>query len=168
MPYKGALMSIREMLDELAQHRGSELPAFAELSRALEERAIILHFNGEPLREEYVPGIAEYIRLAADRNAREIRLRLGWAADIMLEARALRVQFESACELSEPSKRLTAEEACRALIVRLREGSRLTKAATHAKAKAEIPDLIEKQFDRAWEAEAPAEWRTGGRPKKLH
>lgn len=116
-------MSISEMLDELVQNGRGEHAAAVMLGRALEDGAIALIFNDERLRPTHVAGVVEYIQLAAARNAREIRLRLGWVADIMLHARGLRSQFEQVCELTpsqsaeqphEPPK--TREEAVKACL----------------------------------------------------
>jgi hypothetical protein len=116
-------MSIGEMLDELIQHERDNWSAAMELSRALEGGAIILIFNDAPLRQSHLAGVTEYIRLAAARNEREIRLRLGWTADIMIHSRALRAQFELACGLVEqpavvhfepdvPMSRMDAVRSC--------------------------------------------------------
>jgi len=69
--------------------------------------------------------------------------------------------------LSSPAKGLTAEEDCKMLINKIKEGPRLTRAATHMKAKTKIRDLTDKEFDRAWKAAAPPAWKVGGRFKKL-
>jgi hypothetical protein len=100
MPYKGTSIRIGEMLDELVQNGRAEYSAATELGRALEEGAIILVFNDAPLSPDFLPGIAEYLQVAATGNAREIRLRFGWASDIILHAYAFREQFETACGLS--------------------------------------------------------------------
>jgi len=101
MPYKGAMMSVSEMVDELVQNGRDNRSAAIELSRALEDGAIILIFNDAPLRPSHVAGVTEYVQLTAAKNEREIRLRLGWVADIILFSRALRAQFEAACGLAE-------------------------------------------------------------------
>ena len=89
MPYKGDLVSIGEMVDELIQHGRDERRAASELSRALEDSAIILVFNDAPLSPSQIAGIAEYIQtVAVDRQ--QARLRFGWTADIVLYARASR------------------------------------------------------------------------------
>jgi hypothetical protein len=166
MPYKGTSIRIGEMLDELIQSGLAEYSAATQLGRALEEGAIVLVFNAEPLSPDFIPGIAEYLQLAATRNAREIRLRFGWASDIILHARALRAQFETAFGLNgATATRQTAQQACESLILSLKKGPRLTKAQVHAQARTKIPDLQDKEFDLAWRAVA-GEWATGGRPKK--
>jgi hypothetical protein len=170
MPYKGTTIRLGEMIDELIQNGSPEYSAATELGRALEEGAIILIFNDEPLSPDFIPGVAEYLQVAATRNAREIRLRFGWASDIIFHARALRAQFEGAFGLGAPTTeplipRQTAEQACEALILSLKEGPRLRKVEVHGRALAAIPDLKDKEFERAWRSTA-GDWATGGRPPK--
>jgi hypothetical protein len=142
MPYKGTWIRLGEMIDEIVQSGQAEYSAANDLGRALKEGAIVLVFNGEPLSPDFIPGIAEYLQVAATNNAREIRLRFGWASDITLNAQALRTQFETAFGLNGGTAiRQTAQQACESFILSLKKGPRLTKANVYAQARAKLPDL---------------------------
>src|SRR5947209_3287013 len=97
MPYKGTEVSIGEMLDELIRNGRDDQQAATELRSALRDFAITLEFNGAPLSFNQIAGVSEYISLAAARNAREIRLRLGWLTYIITDSKASRSQFETVC-----------------------------------------------------------------------
>jgi hypothetical protein len=167
MAYKGDRVGIAQMFDELVKARSDRHAAAVELGSALLDGAIALEFAGNPVIEEIVP-IAQYLR---DFVANPYKPPAGWAVArwfaVLQGAQGFRTAFEIACGLGTSSieSRITAEEACRALILRLKEGPRLARAAVLAKAKAEIPDLVDKEFDRAWRS-AAGDWKAGGRPKK--
>jgi hypothetical protein len=172
MAYKSDRVGVRQMLEELCRAERSPREAHLELATALENGAIPLKFDGQFVIEEITP-IAKTLRAAAaDPHHRpDGMLSARYIVILQAEDTADRRQFEKACQLEvfSQGRRLTAEEACKELIGRLKQGPRITRAATYAKAKADIPDLIDKEFDRAWEAVAPPDWKVGGRPKKrLH
>src|SRR5229473_2225151 len=100
MPYQGTLVSIDEMFDELVRNGRERRDAAIELQRALEEGAIVVIFNHEPLGAEHLAGIGEMLR-AFVADPQEAKRHFGWAVDILKYGRASRAKFERACELVE-------------------------------------------------------------------
>jgi hypothetical protein len=158
------------MFDDLVAHGRTRLEAATELQRAFEDKAIPIVFNGAELSDQTHFNIGEMLRAFAV-DPHEAKIRFLWATDIFKHGRAPRFRFEIACRppVTPPlDARLTAEDACGALILRLKEGPQMPKADVYARAKAEIPDLNEKEFERAWRSTA-GDWKIVGRPKKpLH
>jgi hypothetical protein len=168
MAYRGDEIGIGPMLDELVTKGRTEFDAAVELENALKDGKIILWYAGAPVVSD-IPAIGRFLRdFVSDRK--KARLGYGHLSLMLADARAQRVQFEKVCGLIEAAadltpRRQTAEQACESLILELKKGPRLRKFEVRAKAFATIPDLIEKEFDRAWRSKA-GDWATGGRPTK--
>lgn len=180
MPYEGTSVSLTEMLDILIAKERTESDAALELERAFEDKAIFLLVpdgrsdNDETLYRElsHAERAAVIGLLRQFPNRMKIPSMRWWNApiDLFAAVRSPRIQFETACNLAEPCEqgsRMTAEQACEALILRLRQGPRMTKVEVYARAKSEIPDLIAKEFDRAWRLTS-GDWGRPGRPKTLN
>jgi hypothetical protein len=170
MSYRGDDVGIGAMLDELVANDRTEFAAAVELESALKDGKIILWYAGAPVITE-LPAIGRFLRdFVSDRK--QARLGYGYLSLMLADARAERSQFETVCGLVEAvaditAPRQTAEQACASLILELKKGPRLKKLEVQAKAFAAIPDLKEKEFDRAWRS-AAGDWATGGRPKTLN
>jgi hypothetical protein len=180
MPYQGKTVGIDEMLNILGSNEQTEAEAAIELERAFEEGAIMLFDprgrESDPpswpaLSAEQTLAIISILRALCNRTPGTTISRAKLSSIEFFNAvRAVRSQFELAFGLGEAATditapRQTAEQACASLILELKKGPRLKKLAVQAKASAAIPDLTEKEFDRAWRSSA-GDWATGGRPSK--
>src|SRR5882724_11305701 len=165
MAYRGDRIGIGEMFETLVANGRSRHEAAVELHHALSDGAIVLWYGGQPIAN----GISTIGRVLRDfaLDPRKVEPGLGSMKIVMAEALAERDKFEAVCGLGEVAAdatgpRLTAEQACERLILSLKEGPRMKKAEVYTKALAAIPDLKEKEFDRAWRSTA-GDWTVGGR-----
>jgi hypothetical protein len=172
MAYQGQVISVPEMLETLIANGRSDAEAAREIASALEERAILLAYaNGHVFEKEDLASVLDCIRDFPTR-ARTGSLLHATTFRRLADggAGAWRLQFEIACGLDQrleaAGPRLTAEEACKAFILRLKEqGTRIPKAQVYSQARIRIPDLVEKEFDRAWR-EVAGDWRSPGALRK--
>jgi len=99
MAYRGDDIGIGGMLDELVAKDRTEFEAAVELESAFNDGKIILWYAGEPVVEE-IPLIGKFLRdFASDKK--RARLEYGYLIQMLADARADRVQFETACDLVE-------------------------------------------------------------------
>jgi hypothetical protein len=152
MPYQGILVSIDEMFDELVRSGRERHAAAIELQRALDDGAIVVIFNDEPLRPEFRAGIGEMLR-AFVADPRQAHLHFGWATDIMTYGRALRAQFENVCGLSKieedtsaaPNRRFVSDEKLVAEALEEIQSGRWANAHQAAQALAERAEGASRQ-----------------------
>jgi hypothetical protein len=157
------------MLDLLVSSGEAKAAAALELERAIEDKAFELRLpdgaddQGETMYVEMSPlGRAHVI--VALRGLPDGKP----APPILHATRAIRKHFERAFGLTQSGQRVSDKQACIDLITSLRKGPRMAKEEVRTKAKKDIPNITDKEFDTAWRA-AAGDWAAPGRPKKpLH
>jgi hypothetical protein len=111
MPYQGETVSVEEMLDILIDHERTEATGAIELGRALEDKAIKLFARagsnddgGELWREISNAETSAIVALLRDLCNRARITTIGTynlPLGLFGSARAIRIQFETACRLVE-------------------------------------------------------------------
>jgi hypothetical protein len=162
MPYQGKTVSITEMLDTLASHWPTEAAAGLELERAFEDKAIRLFApagrdsDGEQLwREISNEETSALIVLLRDLCNRAPTTTIGTfnlPIELFKAARAIRLQFETACRLSDtrsvpaatgaPIERKDAVRAC------IEEGMLPAKTTTWDRFCERVRDLSNAWIDK--------------------
>lgn len=100
MAYRGDDIGIGAMLDDLVAKGRNEFDAAVELESALKDGKVVLWYAGAPVIDD-LPAVGRFLRdFASDRK--QARLGYGYLAQMLADARALRVQFETVCNLLEP------------------------------------------------------------------
>jgi hypothetical protein len=181
VPYKNLRPSIFEKLDELVAAGRTMPAACTELRSMIRDGAVILldlHDPGktdEWLRQgaftlidavrqnsKTLAGDWKYFKNVAVIDWAEIDKAVGAAISEVSEKDSAATDQTGDCLISP---RLPSEEECEKLIVALKSrGLRLKKADVLKKAKDTLPDLRDKEFDRAWKKTA-GDWTKRGRPK---
>jgi hypothetical protein len=129
MAYKSDRVGVLQMFDELVAAGWTRHAAAAELGAALEDGAIELCFAGTLVVEEIGSIVRTLRELAADPCHRPVGMGAARYTVILSDTKtADRQKFEIAFGFTKPAQqpRLTAEEACKAFILRLKEEPRLT------------------------------------------